>query len=1040
MRLLARTVIKRAALALCISLWATNLKGQTATTGTIEGAITDINGALVPGVLVTAKSPNLIRAQSATSNDHGRYSILNLPPGRYTLTTEAAGGFDRFEQRDVEVNLSKTATVLIELQPASVAAHITINASGALVDTTGNTSGTNVSTEQFSNITTQRTVQSLYTIAPGVTRSGLRDASGRARDPSVAGSSGPENAYILDGVNTADPVFGGSGANLPFEFVQEVEIKTGAWGAEYGLSTGGIFNVVTKSGGNSFHGDMFAYFTTKGMVGKARNFPFTGSVPEGFSEIDAGFDVGGPIKKNKLWFFGAFNPQRRENFLLTHAFFLPVSNRIMTPYYAGKLTYAPYRKHIVTFSTFADFTTVDGFRVNAVGTLGGAVPGFGADPKSFLGETQLGGHNYAVRLNSTFSPNWIGEFAFGAHFQRNNIIPPADLTNVERVRDNFAVVRDGAVLPVTDTNINFGAPTGFLAFVDGRGGTLERGYDRQGFSPPEIGDQARDRYELQARLVTIFGRHSFKYGFGFAQNRHRLNVYLTGPTRDFGSGVVYHGFSVLNNFGVCTVQGSNIVCPTAALTSRVTALIAAGQAPAEMTRATTNTSLTAAQLTNNPFLIRSNTNVADAKFSTNGQFLTTNVESFYLQDDFKVLSNLQLNFGLRWDYQQAAAGGSSYLKLNSFKDNAQPRLGLSWDFTGKGRGKAYVNFARFLEAPIPLSVNVIAGGHQAISSALVNRLNAPAGATVTVDQGFCCPASPIDSDLKPQTVNEVAAGVEYEVMRDLALGFRGVYRAQGSVIEDGSLDGGATLFLYNPGESESERLACASPLGCFGRARRYYRAMEFTATKRFTSNYQFIGSYVFSSLIGNYEGLYRNDTGEIFPNLTTLFDLQSLLANTYGRLPNDRRHQFKFDGSYRTPIKLLISGSFYAQSGAPFNQLVPHILYGNNESFAVPRGTAIIPSDAPGGIKAGANRTPATFQLDLGAYYPIKLAENRQLRLHVDWFNVTNAQRAIKLDESFAIGSGIPGANTIQFPNPAYGQGRIFQFPSTIRLGVKFQF
>jgi outer membrane receptor protein involved in Fe transport len=138
-----------------------------------------------------------------------------------------------------------------KLSLATATASVTVTGA-AVVDTAANTSGSNVSTEQFSNFPTQRTVQGLYTIAPTVTRSGLRDATGRDRDPSVAGSSGPENNYILDGVNTTDPAFGGSGANLPFEFVQEVEIKTGAYGAEYGKSTGGIFNVITKSGTNEF--------------------------------------------------------------------------------------------------------------------------------------------------------------------------------------------------------------------------------------------------------------------------------------------------------------------------------------------------------------------------------------------------------------------------------------------------------------------------------------------------------------------------------------------------------------------------------------------------------------------------------------------------------------------------------------------------------------------------------------------------------------------------------------------------------------------
>src|SRR4030095_16432671 len=219
---------------------------------------------------------------------------LNLPPGRYTVTVEAEKGFAKFERSDVEVNLSRNTSVEIQLQPAGAQASVTItDTAGAAVDVSGTTTGSNVSSDQFSNFPTQRTVQGLYTIAPTVTRSGLRDATGRDRDPSVAGSSGLENKYILDGVNTTDPSFGGTGANLPFEFVQEVEIKTGAFGAEHGLTTGGIFNVLTKSGGNEFHGDAFAYFSTKGMVGKTKHFPFTGSAPNGFSEIDAGFDLGG---------------------------------------------------------------------------------------------------------------------------------------------------------------------------------------------------------------------------------------------------------------------------------------------------------------------------------------------------------------------------------------------------------------------------------------------------------------------------------------------------------------------------------------------------------------------------------------------------------------------------------------------------------------------------------------------------------------------------------------------------------------------------
>ncbi|HZI50174.1 MAG TPA: hypothetical protein VFD75_20415, partial [Pyrinomonadaceae bacterium] len=568
--------------------------------------------------------------------------------------------------------------------------------------------------------------------------------------------------------------------------------------------------------------------------------------------------------------------------------------------------------------------------------------------------------------------------------------------------------------------------------VDGRGGSLERGYVRQGF-PQRFTDQNRNRFETQARLQNIFNRHTLKYGFEFSQNRIKLDSGLTGPQRDFGSGVVYNGFTVTNRFGVCTVQTMTVVCPASALTSRVATLIAAGQAPAGLLNASTDTTLTAAQLSTNPFLIRSTTGIGTSLDTTNSKFITTSVESFYIQDEFRLSRSVQVNLGLRWDYQQLSDGQSTYLKLNNFRDNLQPRIGLTWDFTGKSRGKVFLNYARFLEAPIPTMFLFTAGGLASSFAANVDRLNAPAGSVITADFGNCCPATPADRDLKPQTVNEAAGGLEYELKNGLAVGARGVYRAQGSVIEDGSFDDGNTFFLFNPGESTTERLACATEFGCFGRARRYYRALEFTATKRFTKNYQFIASYVYSSLTGNYEGFYRNDNGQGLANLSTLFDIQSLLANKYGRLPNDRPHQLKFDGSYRMPWKLLVSSSFRAQSGIPFNALIPHPAAGDNEGFEVPRGTAINPL-------TGTNRTPTTFNLDLGASYPIRLGEDKQLRLQIDWFNVTNAQRAVRQDETLRTNSGIPGAGFIQFPNPFYGRGTIFQYPSSLRLGIKFQF
>ena len=1040
-------------LALALSFFV-SAAAQTTTTGSIEGTVVDVNGAAIPGITVSVSGPNLIRTQTATTNDEGYFNLPQIPPGRYTLSIESAKGFARFEQADVEVNLTRVSSLAVSLRPQGATETVEVTASsGAAVDVSTNTTGTNVSTEQFSNFPTQRTVQSLYTIAPTVTRSGLRDASGRDRDPSVAGSSGPENNYILDGVSVSDPAFGGSGANLPFEFVQEVQVLTGAYGADIGKSTGGVFNVITKSGSNDIRGDVFAYFTAKSFVREVKTsaFPLTGAAPSGFSEVDAGFDVGGPIIKDKLWFFGAFNPQFRKNYSLTQTFLTEVENEVKTPFYAGKITWGPTINHTLNFSTFGDFTTQEGHLFGFTG--------FGADPRSFRGKLETGGSNYAARLNSTFTPSFIGEFSAGLHFQRANTLP--EITDQSAITDRFAVLRSGSVLTPVETSVL--ASNGLrLAYVDGSGGTIQRNFVRSGFGTGGLQSvQDRDRYEAAARLQNIWGKHTLKYGFEFNQNRYNIDTSQTGPNLNFNAtGVPALPFRVENRFTVCQRVGSAVNCADATRATRVQQLIDAGAlAGTGITSAAVNTALLTANFSTlqNPFLLLDVVRARSFALNTQDQFTKTNVQSFYVQDDFKATRNLQFNLGLRWDYQQAySLNDVAYLKLNDFIANLQPRLGMIWDFTGQGRGKVYANFARFIETPIPLDLNVRASGGDIQNdwNLNVSRLNGQtAGVTTITNFGnLGNHFTPLDPGLSPQSVDEYTAGIEYEVVKDLALSFRGIYRAQDNVIEDGSFDDGTTYFLFNPGrrvgqDVTTEDKACNEFGACFGPARRYYRALEFSATKRFTNNWQFIGSYVYSSLIGNYEGLFRNDNGQSDPNITSLFDLVSLLSGVYGRLPNDRPHQLKFDGSYRWNFGLLTSASFRYNSGIPFNALIPHELYGDNEGFCGnitgagpngsvgficnPRGTAINPI-------TGSNRTPNTYNLDLGAYYPINLGEDRQLRLQLDWFNVTNQQRAIRQDETFYINSG---ANTIAPQrNPFYGTGTIFQFPSALRLGVKFQF
>src|SRR5437762_13264875 len=162
--------ILRLILALMIlAFFVTGALAQSVTTGSISGVVTDQSGAAVPDITVTATSPNLIQPQSATTGPDGRYSVFNLPPGKYTVTSEAQKGFAKIQQGNIDVNLGKTSTGDLQLQLGGVTAEVSVTAAPP-VDVVETTIGSNVSTDQFSNFPTARTVQGLYTIAPSATR------------------------------------------------------------------------------------------------------------------------------------------------------------------------------------------------------------------------------------------------------------------------------------------------------------------------------------------------------------------------------------------------------------------------------------------------------------------------------------------------------------------------------------------------------------------------------------------------------------------------------------------------------------------------------------------------------------------------------------------------------------------------------------------------------------------------------------------------------------------------------------------------------
>jgi hypothetical protein len=237
-------------------------------------------------------------------------------------------------------------------------------------------------------------------------------------------------------------------------------------------------------------------------------------------------------------------------------------------------------RNTFTASTFGDFTKIDGFLATAALNN---VNGFGDDITAFEGRQETGGHNYAFRLNSTITNTFIAEISGGLHFQRANTIPRA--IDQPLITDNFAVA---ARWQCADTGfhwVNFGGGTGFLDFVDGRGGSLQRNFVRgPGFGL--FSDQTRNRYELNAHMQNIIGgNHTVKWGFEYNRNQYDIDTRSSGPAVTYaftpGLGLTptngsdansVNGMRITNNWLVCTVRGTAITCPSQAGVDRALAL------------------------------------------------------------------------------------------------------------------------------------------------------------------------------------------------------------------------------------------------------------------------------------------------------------------------------------------------------------------------------------------------------------------------------------------------------------------------------------
>ena len=301
-------------------------------TGNLEGRALDASGTPIPGVTVSVKGASLQGQRGISSDREGFFRLLGLPSGRYAVQLRHIA-YQQKTLNEVQVLLGKTTTIGdVALQDSAVGMQeVVISGERPLLDPTSTTSGGNLVRENFEDLPLERNYRNIASILPNANQSYYGD------EINMGGATGIENQYYINGTDVTEPINGAGGINLPYNFIREVQVKTGGYEPEYKSSLGGIMNVVTYTGGNGFSGHVFGFYTNNNFGGEPRlaeSEPPTGA----FSQYDVGFTLGGPILYDRLWFFVAYSPYfRNEDIRLPGLGYYP--DKLETHSFAGKLTW-----------------------------------------------------------------------------------------------------------------------------------------------------------------------------------------------------------------------------------------------------------------------------------------------------------------------------------------------------------------------------------------------------------------------------------------------------------------------------------------------------------------------------------------------------------------------------------------------------------------------------------------------------------------------------------------------------------------------------
>lgn len=978
-------------------------------TGTVEGIVLDATGAAVAGASIDLVGGSF--KQTATANSNGGFFIGAVPPGIYTLTASSKG-FTKFVANNLSVSVGRVSSINPKLEVGQVSESVSVSAEANQIDTQTTVVSTNISADIYDKLPKGRSFDSLLAMAPG-TR--LEPKGGGY---SVDGASGSENIYVIDGLEVTNIRTGvlNEQNRVPIEWIAETQLKSSAIDAQFGGGIGGVVSATTRSGTNDFHGQVSLYLNTDGMNSRPRQTlrlnPNNDDVADyfqnsrdGLRSLNPGFRVGGPILRNRLWFFTSAYPQ----FIKTQRTVNFLSGQTGT--YESKVR-QDYTLNKIDYQVFSKLRTFFGYQYNPQRTNGYLPSQQGTDafstPFSQQGNRQpVTTYNYQADYTASSSLLFS---VFGGY-------------NYSNLKD-YGVPRGTRYFyVVTNRNLPFSGeiPAATLAasgnFTPNNRQTVQDIYKRDNVNA------------VGSWLVNKGGQHSVKFGWS-------LNKMSNSPKADtWPDGYIRLNWNQVRNALTTPERGAR--GPYGYYVNRVFAT--EGDVSGR-----------------NMGLFFNDTWRVNKKLTLNLGIRTENEYIPSYRTDSGIASKA-ITFG--WGKKFAPRLGFSYDPSGEGKMKIFGSYSVAYDLfkyelpRGSFGGDKWKDYYYTLTTPNIFDIKPTAGSSG-------NAGTFPGRLIETVDNRIPSNSATnnlIDPDLKPVKNHQMDFGFEKTFAGNYVFRSRYTHKALDSTIEDvGILTPlGEQYYITNPGFGYSvnaSKFPKDYPANVTPKAKRQYDAMELSVNRRFARVYV-NASYTLSRLYGNYSGLASSDeNGRTAPNVNRYFDEPWMVYDqrgklVYGRLATDRPHTFKVFTSYD---KKWFGGTTHFApvvnwySGTP---ITTELSIGNVPVYPNGRGDL--------------GRTPRFFQTDFLLTHDVRVhgSEQKFFRFEVNANNLFNNSSVINIFPSYthANDGSIQYGNTADifkgysnYPalmkaqeirvDPQYNKASAYQSPRILRLGFHFFF